>query len=156
MARRYWKLRRFAALGWAQRALLIEAVALLSITRLALLLVPFPLLAKRFGTFVPPSDGRVTLQRSPGAEEHVRLAREIGRVVTRAARHAPFRAVCLPQAMAAQIMLRRRNVPSVMHFGAAKEAGSSSLSAHAWLVAAGVKVTGFPVAETFAEIGCFV
>lgn len=129
---------------------------LLAVARLALLVVPFPLLAKRFGTFVPPGDARVALQRSPGGEEHKRLAREIGWAVSRAARHAPFRAVCLPQAMAAQIMLRRRKVPSVMHFGAAKEAGGSTLDAHAWLDAAGIEVTGFPVAESFAEIGCFV
>ena len=30
------------------------------------------------------------------------------------------------------------------------------LDAHAWLDAAGVEVTGYPVAEGFAEIACFV
>jgi hypothetical protein len=30
------------------------------------------------------------------------------------------------------------------------------LDAHAWLDAAGVEVTGYPVAENFAEIACFV
>jgi hypothetical protein len=28
--------------------------------------------------------------------------------------------------------------------------------AHAWLDAAGVEVTGYPVAKTFAEIACFL
>jgi hypothetical protein len=30
------------------------------------------------------------------------------------------------------------------------------IDAHAWLDAAGVEVTGYPVANTFAEIACFV
>lgn len=34
--------------------------------------------------------------------------------------------------------------------------GYNPLDAHAWLDAAGVEVTGYPVAEGFAEIACFV
>ncbi len=75
--------------------------------------------------------------------------------MTRSARYLPFKAVCLPQAMAAQAMLRRRGVTSVMHFGAAR-GEEKPLDAHAWLDAAGVEVTGYPVAERFAEIACFV
>ncbi|MGC2124057.1 MAG: lasso peptide biosynthesis B2 protein, partial [Xanthobacteraceae bacterium] len=86
---------------------------------------------------------------------HARLAEEIGWAVTRAARYVPFRAVCLPQAMAARVMLKRRGVASVMHFGAAKGT-EKPLDAHAWLDAAGVEVTGYPVAKNFAEIACFV
>ena len=80
---------------------------------------------------------------------------EIGWAVTRAARYVPFRAVCLPQAMAARVMLRRRGVASVMHFGAAK-GEAKPFDAHAWLDAAGVEVTGYPLANGFAEIACFV
>ena len=60
----------------------------------------------------------------------------------------------LPQAMAARMMLQRRGVPSVLHFGAAKSTGPS-LNTHAWLEATGVEVTGFPVSD-FADIACFV
>ena len=75
--------------------------------------------------------------------------------MTRSARYVPFKAVCLPQAMAARVMLKRRGVPSVMHFGAAR-GDDKPLDAHAWLDAAGVEVTGYPVADKFAEIACFV
>ena len=61
----------------------------------------------------------------------------------------------MPQAMAAHTMLKRRGVASVMHFGAAKSK-EKSLEAHAWLDAAGVEVTGYPIAKNFAEIACFV
>jgi len=87
--------------------------------------------------------------------EDARLAEEIGWATVRAAEHVPFKAVCLPQAMAARIMLRRRGVASVLHFGAAK-GKDKPIDAHAWLDAAGVEVTGYPVAAQFSEIACFV
>ena len=123
--------------------------------RLALTFIPFPRLARHLGSFVPPSDARVAQMKTEIAPDQARVAQGIGWAVTRAARYVPFKAVCLPQAMAAQVMLRRRGVQSVMHFGAAKGT-DKPLDAHAWLDAAGVEVTGYPVAEGFAEIACFV
>jgi hypothetical protein len=144
-------LRRFTQIGGRQRLLLAEATLCLLIARLALFVVPFPMLARRFGDFVPPDDARA----APGAERHAlqaRTAEDIGWAVTRAARHLPIKTVCLPQAMAARVMLARRGIASVMHFGAK----GTPLETHAWLDAAGVKVTGYPVGDGFAEIGCFV
>jgi len=142
------KLRR---LGWARRGLLIEAVLWLAIAKLALFVVPFSKLARRMGTIVPP----IPAPADDTSSEHADIAREVGWAVTRAARHAPFTAVCLPQAMAARLMLHRRGVSSVLHFGAST-GGQKPLEAHAWLDAAGVEVTGYPVARRFTEIACFV
>jgi hypothetical protein len=146
---------RFGQVDNHRRALLAEAVACLLAARLALFFIPFPRLARRLGTFVPPTDTRVSQVRTATAPDQSRRAEEIGWAVTRAARYVPFKAVCLPQAMAARVMLERRGVKSVMHFGAAK-GQDKPLNAHAWLDAAGVEVTGYPVAENFAEIACFV
>lgn len=140
--------------GWRRRALIAEAAAWLLVMRLALLLAPFPVIARRLGAFVPPSDPRVAKVAAPTTPEQAQIARQVSWAVTRAAAHVPFRAVCLPQAMAARIMLERRGVCSAMHFGAAKSA--EKLDAHAWLDAAGVKVTGYPIGPEFAEIACFV
>ena len=148
-------LRRFAQVGNARRALVVEAVVCLWLARLGLIFVPFPRLARRLGTFVPPSDPRTRAARAAAGQAQADLAEQIGWAVTRAARHVPFKAVCLPQAMAAHSMLKRRGVESVMHFGAAKGT-DKPLDAHAWLDAAGVEVTGYPVAKNFAEIACFV
>jgi Transglutaminase-like superfamily len=149
------RLRRFAQVGNRRRALLIEAVAWLFLARLALIFIPFPRLARHLGTFVPPTDVRAMQTKSEASQEHARVAREVGWAVTRAARHVPFSAVCLPQAMAARIMLKRCGIGSVLHFGA-KMGQDKPIAAHAWLDAAGVEVTGYPVATTFAEIACFV
>jgi Transglutaminase-like superfamily len=146
---------RFTQIENRRRVLLIEAVAYLLAARLALIFIPFPWLARRIGTFVPPTDPRAAAAQGAIAPDQIHLAADIGWAVTRAARYLPFKAVCLPQAMAARVMLKRRNVASVMHFGAAKGA-DKPLDTHAWLDAAGVEVTGYPVAKNFAEIACFV
>jgi hypothetical protein len=146
---------RFRQVDNRRRMLLPEAVAYLLAARLALIFIPFPRLAPRLGSFVPPTDARVSEVRAQAPDETVQLAKAVGWAVTRAARYVPFKAVCLPQAMAARVMLKRRGVQSVMHFGAAKGT-DKPLDAHAWLDAAGVEVTGYPVAEGFAEIACFV
>jgi len=148
-------LRRFAEIDGRRRLLVIEATACLVAVRLALLVVPFPRLAGRLGTFVPPSDPRALRTGADASAERSQIARQIGWAVTRSARWVPFKAVCLPQAMAAQAMLRRRGVASVMHFGAGR-GKEKPLDAHAWLDAAGVEVTGYPVRPDLAEIACFV
>jgi hypothetical protein len=149
------RLRRFAEIGARRRWLLMEASFWLLVTRVALLVVPFPRLARRIGDFVAPSDDRVTTASQLGSADDAQVAAEIGWATIAAARHVPFKAVCLPQAMAARIMRRRRGVASVLHFGAAK-GKQKPIDAHAWLDAAGVEVTGYPVAAQFAEVGCFV
>jgi hypothetical protein len=157
MASLHWirrRLRSLRGLSARRRTLLIEAAVRLLAAQAVLRLVPFPYLAPRFGTFVPPSNPRAAMGQSGASTEHAAAAREIGWAVTTAARHVPFQAVCLPQAMAARMMLKRRGVPSVIHFGAAK--GADALDTHAWLDAAGIEVTGFPVGGQFAEVACFV
>jgi len=148
-------LRRFAQIDGHRRALVVEAALCLLFARLALLLVPFPRLARRLGSFVAPGDARVAQAQRQGSREQSDQAAAVGWAVTRAARYLPFKAVCLPQALAARIMLDRRGIASVLHFGAGKD-GERQLSAHAWLDAADVEVTGYPVRPGFAEIACFV
>ena len=152
------KLRTLTGVGARRQALVAEAAARMLAARLIVLVRPFGTVSKRFGAFVPPTDPRVTGQR-PATLAEARVAKEIGWAVRAAAPFMPFRSVCLQQAMAAHAMLKRRGVPSVMHFGAGRNAGMTGgkpIDAHAWLDAGGVKVTGYPVAPNLAELGCFV
>lgn len=146
-------LARLSQVGPRGRRLVAEAVLCLLAARLALVFVPFPKLAQRLGRFVPPD--QAPRFGGPPTAQKVQSATDIGWAVTRAARYVPFKAVCLPQAIAAHAMLKRRGIASVMHFGAAFGM-DKPLDAHAWLDAAGVEVTGYPVAKSFAEIACFV
>ena len=146
-----WLVRRFVRLPGHRKRDVMEAVACLALARLALIFVPFRVLAARFGSVAPPNvNAGFVLSEAQRA-----TANEVGWAVTRAARYVPFRAVCLPQAIAAKVMLSRRGIASTMHFGVARPAGAP-LAAHAWLDAGPVEVTGFPVGEGYVEVARFL
>ena len=86
----------------------------------------------------------------PAVPVHARdeaLAAEIGAVVAAVAAAAPFRALCLEQALAVRRMLARRGVPAVLHIGMARDSGGRD--AHAWVTAGDRVVSGH------AELGRF-
>ena len=86
---------------------------------------------------VPNIIGTLYNSASPAIESRTIWA------VTTAARHFPAACTCLPQALAAQVMLGRRNLPAEVKIGVAKgELGK--LEAHAWLECAGRIVLGGP------------
>jgi hypothetical protein len=145
--RRQWS--KLAALPRRKVLLLIEAALCLAAARLALLVLPFPRIAAYLGRLRPPSP-----QPSIPNQEQA-TARDIGWAVERAARVLPFRAVCLPRALAAWQMLHIRHVPSRLHFGASKPQPGTVLATHAWLDASGIEVTGYPEANHFVELGYF-
>ena len=149
------KLRTAILLGPRRQLLVVEAIMSMLVARIVIVIFPFRRVAKGFGAFVPPSDPRVVSQAASVGPEQARIARSIGWAVRATAPWMPFRSVCLQQAMAARAMLKRRGIASVLHFGAGKGA-EKPIDAHAWLDAAGVKVTGYPIAPNLAELGCFV
>lgn len=144
--------RRYFDLPMRDRMFLLEAVLRLALARLSLNFVPFSVLASRLGAWTRPDLDSSVAPLLPVQQQDV--VRKIGWAVTRAARYVPFRAVCLPQAIVAKAMLRRRGIASVMHFGVAKT--PEKLDAHAWLDAGRIEVTGYPVEASFIEVARFV
>lgn len=145
---------RLLRAGLRNQALAAEAVVSLLVASIASRCVPFDRLSRRFGDFVPPDS--IPAECSAVLEpEQWRRACAIGWAVRRAAPLMPFRAVCLQQAMAAQAMLARRGIGSVMRFGAAR-GETRPVDAHAWLDAGNVRLTGYPVPPGLVELGCFV
>jgi hypothetical protein len=67
------------------------------------------------------------------------FARAVRRAVDRAARSIPG-SDCLPQALTAELMLRRAGLPARVSIGVASD--GQLLSAHAWVESAGLLVTG--------------
>lgn len=116
--------------------LLGSALAWVAVVRLGLTFSTYRALRERhLGRCARPAGSR-------GAS-----AARIAWAVHHAARVVP-RATCLTQALAAQIMLTRHNIVSVLHVGVRRdEAGT--LLAHAWLVNDGVVLLG-GTSETLA------
>lgn len=137
---------RIPRLTFSDLTALAEALVLCTVASVMLRVLPFSRVAPRLGMHMavsPPHHPGATT----GDVRRVRLA------VARAARLLPWKPVCLPQAVTAQWMLRRRAVPSTLYLGTDPERG---LDAHAWVRVGGVIVTGgddprhYTVVSTFS------
>jgi hypothetical protein len=131
-------LRRLGALGPADRGLILEASALLFITRFGLHLWRFSTLRRLLDRAAPsPIERSTGGSPEPGAAERIRWA------IDAAARHLPGQTTCLASALAADVMLRRRGVESTFHLGVATDRRAGEpVRAHAWVESSGTTVTG--------------
>ncbi len=122
-----------------RRALLLEAVAILSLVSTALALLPFKRAIRL---------GAVRLGRVSGSS-----AAEIVSAIEMVARRLPWRIVCIQKGIAAQLMLRRRGFDARLHYGIGND--GDTLGAHAWVSLDEVPVTGGEEARVFAPVGAF-
>jgi hypothetical protein len=157
---------RWRSLGHGERRLLLEALVVLpamtgavTTLRLGTILAWLglqPLLGEeREGTgsrFPDPSM----------AQRH--LARQVGEAITRVGARTPWTSTCLARALAAAWLLRRRGVPLRLTLGVASPVGlqegertpeAAAIDAHAWLEAAGERVTGESPGRVFQPLARF-
>lgn len=152
MLARWSRLHTFAKMRRDQRALVIEAMAMLAVARIWLFLSPFRHIARTLGTPTSADGPQRELDR-PG---DVTEARNVRWAIAFASSRVPFRAVCLQQAVAAKLMLRRRAIPATVRFGLASDvAPGGPPRAHAWVNAGRVKVAGFPVEPAMVVVARF-
>ena len=133
------RLRKVAALPWAERWLLFEVFCLLGVARLALLVIPFRHLARRLGP--------LHTETAPDAPpEQVAHAQRVGLAIARVSPHTPWTSNCFPQALVAKYWLHRRRIPTTLYLGVALSKGPASapagMEAHAWLRCGPLIVTG--------------
>ena len=107
------------------RLLLLEALVWLCWARLLLVTVPFRWVARGLGRRMAESPASM-------AESDRMIVQRISWAVQAVSLHAPLGFVCLPQAMAAKWMLRRRGLESTLYLGL-RAGERATLSAHAWL-----------------------
>ena len=126
--------------------MLLEAIVWLALAALAIAVLPFRnlgrLAARPIRRPKPPDSVRLTEAR------HVRWA------IFAAARRVPWRTVCFQRGLAAQFMLRRRGIPSVLYYGAAQD-DRSGLSTHVWVRDCDFNVVGGEIAYRFAILATF-
>ena len=141
-------LRRFCRLSWQDRLLLSEAIFWLVISGLAIAVLPFRhvgfLAARPIGLHRP----KLLCQ------ERLNKVRRIRWAIISTAPRVPWRALCFEQGLAAQLMLRRRGIPSVLYYGAAQD-DRSGLYAHVWVRDGFVDVIGGEIAHHFVVLAAF-
>ena len=134
----------------AEQGLFLEAYVLLGAARLAVAFLPFTWLAASLGRGLDQPGSAV----EPG---DLARARQVGWAVRTAAGHTPWASVCLPQAVTAKWMLRRRRIAGTLYLGVAKGGTpADGIRAHAWLRCGDEILTGerghagFVVISTFS------
>jgi hypothetical protein len=142
------KIKQFWQLPIIEKWLLIEASFFLVIARLTIQLIPFKYLAPFLGKNKALSN---TLLNQYDQE----MIGLVGHSIQRATNNLPWHTVCLPRAMAAKFMLRRRKIGSVLYLGVNKNE-SSELGAHAWTKAGNQILTGEEDIQNFTVIASFI
>jgi hypothetical protein len=122
-----------------QRIYLREAALMLALARLAVRFVP----AARLVAWASRAPRRVK-RFAPEAVSWVSWA------VETVGSKSWMQAACLPRALAAQAMLRRRGIASRLCLGVARERGA--LSAHAWIELGQEIITGSAEAPRFTRL----
>jgi Transglutaminase-like superfamily len=137
----------------AEIALVLPSIVLLGLARMAILLLPFRWYARALGGKV--SQGLAARSLTPAQDAK---ARSIGRSVRATAAVTPWSAICLPQALAAGVLLQLHRIPHVVHFGLAPgdaRPEAAPMRAHAWIVAGDRIVTGSPVLPEYRIVATF-
>lgn len=140
------RLARLVAVPRDRRALLVEALAQLTIAAAAIRLRPFRQ-ALRIGA--------IPLGQVPAVPPA-----SLAEIVERVARLAPFRAMCFEQGIALQRMARRRGIDATLHYGVATdlplaqrvESRQDGLYAHVWVSADGKGLLGHGESSSFREL----
>lgn len=128
----------------------------LGLARLAVIVVPFPRLSRRFGQ----SMGAVALVPL-ATPSQARKASFIGRTIRRVAPRTPWESNCLPQAILARTVLGTLGIPYALHLGLRpRPIKAGDPVAHAWVACGRVFVTGgngfanYPVVAVFVAPAC--
>jgi len=139
---RLGKLARLPPRDWL---LLTEATLLLAFSSAAVRLLTFTRVARKLGAF---------MKESPAGDERAAIveARRIRWAVFAAARRIPWKPLCLPQAIAAMVMLRRRAIAGTLYLGVDRRNG---FEAHAWVRVGPVIVTGGGAHTTYVVVSSF-
>ena len=131
--------RRFKALNSADRRLILEAAALLSVVSIGLRICRFRQLRDMLTWFGPPVGHPNTRPRLPAPNSADRVAWAIS-AVTRTRQRSM---TCLVRALATETMLRRRGIASDLRLGVRNDGDPADpLKAHAWIECDGLVVMG--------------
>ena len=142
-------LAKFFALPLREQCEVAEATAYLAVAQL-LLLVPFRWLAPLCGRLHPGAASALPVL----TDEENSSAFDVRRALQRATGRLPWDSSCLVRALAAQLMLRRRNLPTVLQLGV-RAGPATELSAHAWLTCGEINIVGDESAAEFTPIAAF-
>lgn len=139
-------LRKFRHLSSAQRKLVAEALLMLAASSAGIRFLPFRRIAA--------AAARESSRRIAPEWDKFTTTRQIRWAVQATATMVPWRTVCFQKGLAAHAMLRRRGIPSVLHYGV-RNLPEGGMGAHVWVCVDGQTVLGGAEAPAFACLATF-
>jgi hypothetical protein len=133
----------YAELSGQRRRVLPEALVALAWSSFLIRCLPFRTVMRLAGGSQP---------RQRSTDQDV-IVRELVWAIEACARRVPWRAVCFQQGLAVHLMLRRRGIGSLLHYGVRQ--GADGLKAHVWVTLGGADVIGGPEAQGFACLATY-
>jgi len=130
---------------WHDRLLLVEATAWLALSSIAIATLPF--------RYIMSIAARPACHSSPAKEVRMAIVQHIRWSILVCARQLPWGTACFHKGLAAQWMLRRRGVPTVLYYGAALD--GAGLRSHVWVKEGAVDVVGGELAPQFGILASF-
>jgi hypothetical protein len=134
----------------ADLRLLVEAFLWLALARFALIAIPFRWTA----TLLALEPGGGTVREYPFCYLHTEaFVRRASRALAVAATRTPWKSNCAAKAVAGAGMLRCRKIPAIVALGV--NTPLRPVTAHAWLSAGGIVITGAPAHKKYRVIATF-
>ena len=140
-----WRRRPGVEQGW-----FFVAYPLLGLARLALLSIPFRVIAPWLGQQL-----RAGVPVPLVTDAQMTRARHVGWAVRTAACYTPWESKCLAQAMVARLLLGLQRLPYVLYLGVRKD-DAAGMAAHAWVCTGRAAITGGHGCGQFTVVGAFV
>ena len=140
-------LRRFCRRSRSEKRFLAEALVTLAVASLAIRTLPFRRLAAAAAGSPKNAGGH-----RQGEGQHI--ADQARWAVKRVAAMVPWKAVCFQQGLALQLMLRRRGIRSLLHYGLLQDQ-ERGLQAHVWVSLDGNILIGGEAADEYVCLATF-
>jgi hypothetical protein len=142
------KLNKFVKLPFSEKLSFAEAVLLLFSAKIMVYLIPFRKIA--------PYLGNVNGVYRTELTEHERTqANKVKLFIYMAAGNVSVKSVCLDQALACMVMLRRKKIPCSVYFGVKKNESEKKLAAHAWVVCGNEILVGGMRSNQYTPVAYF-
>lgn len=145
------KIGRFPRLPVQIQLLFFPVVALLGLAKIAIAQTNFHRIRPFLG-ITAVSAPRTVLLSADQEQKAIRIEA----TVRLAARNTPWESNCFAQSVAAGFLMRLCGLPYTLYFGVTKELGTARYSAHAWITAGRVRVTGGNAFGPHTVVGVFV
>ena len=145
------KVKCFFALSSEEKRLFLEAFIALGFMRVVMLTISFKRLTRAL------YHSKEKIKQDTLTDQQLHSAQLVGTVITQAAHNTPWESACLAQALTAQRMLKKRNIPGVFYLGVMKGKGANEkMEAHAWSQCGETIITGGSGHEAFTILSVFV